>query len=379
MKTIKLGEIVKVRTGKLDANANNENGKYPFFTCSKYSLRIDNYSYDCECVLVAGNGDLNVKYYKGKFDAYQRTYIVEARNTTILNVKYLYYFLESYLKKLREQSIGGVIKYIKLSNLTDALIPLPDIKIQKKIVGVLSKAQSLIDNRKAQITALSDLTQSIFYEMFGDPVTNNHKWNANPLGDFLDRIDSGWSPKSESFPAKEGEEGVLKLSAVTKGVYNHIENKALFVDTPFKSKYEVKKGDLLITRKNTRELVGACAYVFETPTNLMMPDTVFRLVFKSPQDIDPIYLWVLFNNSSFKKKVTSLAEGSSGSMPNISKKNLMKIGIVVPPLELQNKFSKVIVGIEECKDKFNRGLTLLEDNYLSLMQRAFKGELFTIN
>ena len=62
----KLKELIDIKTGKLDANANAKNGKYPFFTCSKDTLKIDTYSYDCECVLLAGNGDLNVKYYKGK-------------------------------------------------------------------------------------------------------------------------------------------------------------------------------------------------------------------------------------------------------------------------------------------------------------------------
>ena len=59
---MRLGDYVNIRTGKLDANASSENGQYPFFTCSVTPLKIDTYSYDCECVLVAGNGDLNVKY-----------------------------------------------------------------------------------------------------------------------------------------------------------------------------------------------------------------------------------------------------------------------------------------------------------------------------
>ncbi|WP_270578405.1 hypothetical protein [Caldibacillus thermoamylovorans] len=88
MKTVLLGNLVKIRTGKLDANANDPTGEYPFFTCSRETLRINSYSYDCECVLVAGNGDLNVKYYNGKFDAYQRTYIIESLDKSILNVKY---------------------------------------------------------------------------------------------------------------------------------------------------------------------------------------------------------------------------------------------------------------------------------------------------
>ena len=111
MEYVKLGEISKIKTGKLDAKASSKNGKYPFFTCSKEPLNIDTYSYECECILVAGNGDLNVKYYNGKFDAYQRTYIIEPSNKTF-KAKYLYYFLDKYLEVLRKQSIGGVIKYI---------------------------------------------------------------------------------------------------------------------------------------------------------------------------------------------------------------------------------------------------------------------------
>jgi len=67
MEKMKLKDLINIRTGKLDANASSENGKYPFFTCSKETLKINTYSYDCECVLLAGNGDLNVKYYNGKF------------------------------------------------------------------------------------------------------------------------------------------------------------------------------------------------------------------------------------------------------------------------------------------------------------------------
>ena len=95
MKT-ELGSLTSIKTGKLDANASSENGIYPFFTCAVEPLKIDSYSYDCECVLVAGNGDLNVKYYNGKFDAYQRTYIIESKDKSKLTVPYLYYFFDSH-------------------------------------------------------------------------------------------------------------------------------------------------------------------------------------------------------------------------------------------------------------------------------------------
>ena len=100
----RLGDYVRIRTGKLDANASSENGQYTFFTCAVEPLKIDTYSYDCECVLVAGNGDLNVKYYNGKFDAYQRTYIIESLDKTVLSVPYLYCFLDKYVETLRQQA-----------------------------------------------------------------------------------------------------------------------------------------------------------------------------------------------------------------------------------------------------------------------------------
>ncbi len=142
---VKIGDLTKIRTGQLDANASSQDGQYPFFTCSKEPLKISTYSYECECVLVAGNGDLNVKYYKGKFDAYQRTYIIEDNGSGKLYMPYLYYFMEDYVKELRKQSIGGVIKYIKLGNLTDALMELPSIYEQKAIVEILEKVKNIVE------------------------------------------------------------------------------------------------------------------------------------------------------------------------------------------------------------------------------------------
>lgn len=94
--------IVTFKTGKLDSNAAVENGIYPFFTCAQTTYRIDNYKFDTECVLLAGNnasGVFPLKYFKGKFNAYQRTYIIEPKNKKELAIKYFYYVLRPYLKR----------------------------------------------------------------------------------------------------------------------------------------------------------------------------------------------------------------------------------------------------------------------------------------
>ncbi len=191
---VKIGELTKIKTGKLDANASSEEGKYPFFTCSKEPLRISTYSYDCECVLVAGNGDLNVKYYNGKFDAYQRTYIIEDDSSGKLHMPYLYYFMESYVNELRQQAIGGVIKYIKLGNLTDALVELPPIDHQKAIVEILEKERRILDKRNEEMNALDDLIKARFVELFGDPVNNEKGWITDTVDNLCKEIYGGGTP-----------------------------------------------------------------------------------------------------------------------------------------------------------------------------------------
>lgn len=145
-----LGEIANIRTGKLDANASSPDGKYPFFTCAKDPLRISSFSYDTECVLLAGNGNFDVNYYFGKFDAYQRTYIIEAKNQDEVYIPYLFRFMQGHSKKLLEQSIGGVIKYIKIGFLTDAPLRLPTYSEQKRIVAKVDELMALCDQLEQQ-------------------------------------------------------------------------------------------------------------------------------------------------------------------------------------------------------------------------------------
>lgn len=153
-----LGDLTRIRTGKLDANANVDKGRYPFFTCSREPLKIDSYSFDCECVLVAGNGELNVKYYDGKFDAYQRTYIIESKDKGIVKVPYIYRFLNNYVKDLQDQAIGGIIKYIKMENLTNAQIIVPSVEEQDKLLSFVAQS----DKSKFHIRKLIQMKIAIW-------------------------------------------------------------------------------------------------------------------------------------------------------------------------------------------------------------------------
>ena len=163
----KLGDLTTIRTGKLDANAANENGRYPFFTCAKEPLRIDSFSYDCECVLVAGNGDLNAKYYNGKFDAYQRTYIIESIDKKRISVPFLYRLLDHYVDSLQNQSIGSVIKYIKLGMLKDAEFVFPSIDLQNQFVEFAAQSDKAKLETEKALQELNATYKSIIKENLG--------------------------------------------------------------------------------------------------------------------------------------------------------------------------------------------------------------------
>ncbi|MFQ2076207.1 DUF6943 family protein [Aeromonas veronii] len=168
-----LGDYVSIKTGKLDANAAVEGGEYPFFTCSKEIYAIDKFAFDCEAILLAGNnavGDFNVKHYRGKFNAYQRTYVITVNNEAQLHYRFLYFQMLKSLKRFKEQSVGAGTKFLKLGMIKDLKISLPSPQEQKRLVSlldsVLEETQRLESLYQRKITALDELKQSLLQQAF---------------------------------------------------------------------------------------------------------------------------------------------------------------------------------------------------------------------
>lgn len=183
--------------------------------------------------------------------------------------------------------------------------------------------------------------------MFGDPVSNPLGWNKVELSECLTNIDNGKSFVCEASPRVGNEPAVLKLSAATYGYYKPEENKAMIDADQFVENAEVHSGDLLFTRKNTPELVGMCAYVYDTPAKLMMPDLIFRL--NASEQCDKIYLWKLINHDLFRPCIENIATGSAKSMSNISKERLLGLKIILPPIELQQQFATFVAEVDKSK------------------------------
>ena len=170
---ISLGNLVNITTGKLDANAAVEGGHYPFFTCSREIYAIDKYAFDCEAILLAGNnavGDFNVKYYKGKFNAYQRTYVITVNEQRRVLYRFLYFQLLKSLKKFKAQSVGAATKFLKLGIIRDLEIALPSLTEQKRIVSItdsiLNETQRLESIYRRKLEALDELKKALLHKAF---------------------------------------------------------------------------------------------------------------------------------------------------------------------------------------------------------------------
>lgn len=338
---VQLGKLVNVKTGKLDANASSINGAYPFFTCSKEPLKISTYSYDCECVLVAGNGDLNVKYYNGKFDAYQRTYIIEDNGCKKIYIPYLYYFMDKYVEKLRTQSIGGVIKYIKLSNITEVEIVLPNVDIQKKIVDKLDKVNAVINKKNMQLEKLDLLVRSLFIEMFGDPIKNEKNWRINKFRDICTVRQGLQIPISKRLLYRE--DNCYEYITVA---YLHGSKEREYIKNP-KETVICNKEDILMTRTgNTGMVITGVHGVFHNN---------FFLIDFDRYKFDKCFL-VEYLNLEFIQLDIMRRAGSS-TIPDLNHDEFYKINVYVPPLDLQNRFAEYVSLID--KSKYSSFLHLL--------------------
>lgn len=168
-----LGDLVSIKTGKLDANAAVEGGKYPFFTCAREVYAIDTFAFDCEAILLAGNnavGEFNVKHYQGKFNAYQRTYVITVNDQKRVLYRFLYFQMLKSLKKFKAQSVGAGTKFLKMPMIKGLEIALPSLAEQERIVSSMdslrNETQRLENIYHKKLAALSALKQSLLHRAF---------------------------------------------------------------------------------------------------------------------------------------------------------------------------------------------------------------------
>ena len=293
---------------------------------------------------------------------------------TSLNPGFIHNWVRS---QIGRTSIKNLVRGIHLypSDVASVQIPVPPLAEQERIVKLLDEADELRKLRVQADRRTAALLPALFHEMFGDPVANPKGWQKHPVSSFVAEFQGGTYLNPPGPNEATSIFRVLKISAVTWGKFRPNESKPIPATYEPPATHIVRAGDLLFSRANTTELVGATSYVFETPPNLLLPDKLWRFTWKEPRTVEPLYVWWLFQAASMRRELGVRATGTGGSMKNISKPKVMTLEVPVPPLPLQQEFAQRVTEIRALETGQAASRRRLENLFQSMLHRAFNGEL----
>lgn len=353
-----LMSFAQVTTGRHDANHAIETGKYRFYTCAYDYTFCDSYSFTGECLILPGNGANvgEVFYYNGKFDAYQRTYVIH----NIQNVipRYLYYYFKCNWKITGvAQQFGAATNYIKIGNFEDFKVKIYSQKLQHQIVEELDCLTSIIEKQKKQLEELDNLAQAIFYDMFGDPIENEKGWETQLIGNVC-KFSQGIQIDLplQSIEPKEGWNRFLRISDYTIGDIEkrYVNNQEL--------RYYVYSDDIVIVR------YGASAGFVGINKEGILANNLFKLN-HDKSILDYIFLYYYLSTDYYKCFIQKVAFGAA--MPALSFNSFKSFKLFIPPLSLQQQFASKIKAIEKQKELIKKSIKETEDLFNSRMDYYF--------
>ena len=243
-------------------------------------------------------------------------------------------------------SAGSLSPRVKWQSLSQFEFELPSICKQEELADILWAEQETRSHYRQLLTTCDDIVKSQFVEMF-----INDSMEKDVLGNVLRGIVSGVNVNGQQRPLAPGEIAVLKISSVTRGTFDATEYKVVDDPSAVKKIVHPKKGDLLFSRANTREMVGAAAIVDADYEQLILPDKLWRL--DCGDRIIVPYLKAYLSIADTRRELSKMATGTSGSMFNISMQKLKSLPIPVPPLVLQQEFASFADSVD--KSKFRLG------------------------
>ena len=259
--------------------------------------------------------------------------------------EYLYYALQSRIDSLIAQGTGSTFKAIGKKTLEDTQIPAYSLDEQQIISDTLSETDQLITKAKAQVSLLDQLVKSRFVEMFGNIQ------EMVPLSYYIRGLSAGKSLAGED----ECVNKVLKTGATTYDYFDSTQLKNLPLDYIPQEEHRVKTGDVIISRMNTAELVGAAAYVWKAPDHTYLPDRLWKAEVRNTAC--PIFVWQLLIQKDTKESIRRIASGTSGSMKNISKPGLLGIRIIKVEIAAQNRFAAFVAEVDKSKFRIQKSLS----------------------
>nr|WP_275975024.1 restriction endonuclease subunit S [Shewanella gaetbuli] len=292
------------------------------------------------------------------------------KGTEVYN-RYIYHFLNSNLaiRQFQSNSRGGTQKFVSLGNIRSLQIPLPPLDEQKRIAAILDKADAIRRKRQQAIQLADDFLRSVFLDMFGDPVTNPKSFPRGTIRDFVETVNYGSSGKASE---TEGEYPMLRMGNITyEGGWDFTNLKYIDLSANDKPKYLTQKGDLLFNRTNSKELVGKTA-VFEEDEPMAIAGYLIRV--RPNEHGNNYYISGYLNSYHGKQTLLNMCKSIVG-MANINAQELQDIKILLPSIELQNEYEKIVRATKSKLKSFDKSAEWLDDNFNSLSQKAFAGEL----
>lgn len=368
MKTKNLTQVSNITTGKLDANAEIPDGKFPFFTCAPIPLRINTFSFDDDVVLLAGNnaqGNFHLQRYKGKFDAYQRTYVITAKKG--YDIDYIKYSLELSLKHLKRLAQGSQTKFLTMQILDSFQVldfPYEDQKTLISSVYAIDSKIRLNDRICSELESMAKTLYDYWFVQFDFPDENGKPyrtsggemvwnkqlkreipkgWEAKNIQEICAVVDCLHSKKPDlSFEAENYY--LLQLDNLVDMGLLDLSNKYYVSANDYAawtSKIEVRCGDLVITNAGR---VGDIARIPEgIICGIGRNMTAIRAV-----NVDPIFMYYFFASSDMKAQIKSNTDTGSffGSL------NVRGIKQLIMPIpskksEIMNRFIDIVRPIRE--------------------------------
>ena len=378
--------ISTIQTGRKDANYGSDEGKYPFFTCAAEPIRCHGYSFDCRAILLAGNGDINnISRYNGKFEAYQRTYVVKIAEPLCFDYIF-YWFKYRWFDFNKGKMFGTAIPYIRLGNLQEFPTPIPPLAEQQRIVDRIESLFAKLDEAKEKAQAVVDSFETrkaaILHKAFTGELTAKWReergvgmdsWEKKSVGELCISLKYGTAKKSDA----SGNVVVLRMGNLQQGEIDW-SGLAYSNDPDDIERYKLFPGDVLFNRTNSAALVGKTAiYRGEHPA------IYAGYLIKLDYDHDKIigdYLNYALNTLDAKKYCNSVkTDGVNQS--NINAKKIGAYSFNVPNIPEQEKIVSVIQKLlskeQQSKAAAEAVLDQIDLMKKSILARTFRGELGT--
>ncbi|MHC0521893.1 restriction endonuclease subunit S [Vibrio harveyi] len=372
-------ELCDVKTGKVDANHASVDGKYTFFTCALEPMRADSYSFEGELIVLPGNGANvgHVDFYKGKIEAYQRTYILHNIHIDSL---FLYYHLKAYWKKRNEEKqFGSATNYIKMGNFKDYIVSFPPLAEQTRIVEKLDEVLAQVDTIKARLDGipaiLKRFRQSVLASAVSGKLIDVKAPNLKTIGNVSEDIRYGTSKKCDY---KGGSTPVIRIPNIGDRKLDTSDLKSADFTEKELEKLALKAGDLLVIRSNgSLELVAKPALVEPQYEGFLYAGYLIRIRCDREKIIPSFLLNVL--SSRVVRDVVEMGARSTSGVNNINSKELSALEFVLPSLEEQKEIVRLVDQYFAFADNIDAQVKKAQarvDNLTqSILAKAFRGEL----